>query len=92
MQSIIVHKDVPDLFLEEAPCGRFLYGTTSCKSPLSLCILGDHSWEVQLINIIIIIIIIIIITINKDWYYYYYYYYYYYHYHLLLQLSWDSFY
>ena len=88
MQSIIFHKDVPDLFLEEAPCGRFLYGTTSCKSPLSLCILGDHSWEVQLI----IIIIIIIITINKDWYYYYYYYYYYYHYHLLLQLSWDSFY
>ena len=89
MQSIIFHKDVPDLFLEEAPCGRFLYGTTSCKSPLSLCILGDHSWEVQLI---IIIIIIIIITINKDWYYYYYYHYYYYHYHLLLQLSWDSFY
>ena len=69
MQSIIFHKDVPDLFLEEAPCGQFLYGTTSCKSPLSLCILGDRSWEVQLIIIII--------------YYYYYYYYYYYHYHLL---------
>ena len=84
MQSIIFHKDVLDLFLEEAPCGQFLYGTTSCKSPLSLCILGDRSWEVQLIIIIIfiVIIIIIIIIIIKDWYYYYYYYYYH-HYHLL---------